>query len=442
VAEIPQTQFVRSGDADLAYQVFGAGEDMVAIPGLPSHLEVMWELPEFAAFLDRLASFRRVIMFDRRGTGMSDRVPGVSTLEQQVDDIIAVMDAAGSVRASVAGWADGAFMAAMFAATYPERVTAVVLGGLWLRALAGRAETLGPDPDVAQMLSAKIEAGWRHGALAEALAPSYADDERFRSWWRRWEIYSATPAAAAGLLRWAATFDPAPILPAIQAPTLVLERSASYQDHDSRRLAAAQIPDGRYVQLPGVDTLPYLGDADALLDQIEEFLTGARGTTGSGRSLATVLFTDIVGSTAQAGRLGDRRWRYLLEDHNAHVRRLLERFRGVEVDTAGDGFFATFDGPTRAIHCACAIRDTVRKLGIEIRAGLHTGEVERKDQAVMGLAVHVGARVVALADASEILVTSTVQMLVLGSGIGFADRGNHTLKGVPERWHLFAVKHT
>ena len=222
----------------------------------------------------------------------------------------------------------------------------------------------------------------------------------------------------------------------------MLERSASYQDHDSRRLAAAQIPDGRYVQLSGADTLPYLGDADALLDQIEEFLTGARGTAGSGRSLATVMFTDIVGSTDAAGRLGDRRWRYLLEDHNAHVRRLLERFRGVEVDTAGDGFFATFDGPTRAIHCACAIRDTVRELGIEIRAGLHTGEVERKDRAVMGLAVHVGARVAALADASEVLVTSTVQMLVLGSGIAFTDRGNHTLKGVPDRWHLFAVEYT
>jgi class 3 adenylate cyclase len=442
VPGIPQTRFVRSGDADLAYQVFGAGEDMVAIPGLPSHLEVMWELPEFAAFLDRLASFRRVITFDRRGTGMSDRVPGVPALEQQVDDIIAVIDAAGSARASVAGWADGAFMAAMFAATYPERVSALVLGGLWLKALTGPAGTLAPDLDVADRLSAKIESGWRHGALAELLAPSYANDERFRSWWRRWEVYSATPAAAAGLLRWAATFDPAPILPAIQAPTLVLERSATYQDHNSRRLAAAQIPDGRYVQLPGADTLPYLGDADALLDEIEEFLTGARGTIDSDRSLATVLFTDIVGSTDRASRLGDRRWRYLLEDHHAHVRRLLTRFRGIEVDTAGDGFFATFDGPARAIHCACAIRDTVADLGLQIRAGLHTGEVERNGPAVTGLAVHVGARVAALATASEVLVTSTVQMLVLGSGIAFTDRGNHTLKGVPDRWHLFAVEHT
>jgi len=441
VAEIPQTLFVRSGDADLAYQVFGTGEDMVAIPGLPSHLEVMWELPEFAAFLDRLASFRRVIVFDRRGTGMSDRVPGVPTLEQQVDDIIAVMDAAGSARASVAGWADGAFMAAMFAATYPARVSALVLGGLWLKALAGPG-TLAPDLDIAERLSENIESGWRHGALAEVLAPSYAQDERFRSWWRRWEVYSATPAAAVGVLRWAAAFDPTPILPAIQAPTLVMEHAAAGYDLASRRLAAAQIPGARYVQLSGGDMLPYLADAAVVADEIEEFLTGARSTAGSGRSLATVLFTDIVGSTDLASRLGDRRWRYLLEDHHAHVRRLLERFRGIEVDTAGDGFFATFDGPARAIHCACAIRDTVADLGLEIRAGLHTGEVERNGAAVTGLAVHVGARVAALAAASEVLVTSTVQVLVLGSGVAFADRGNNTLKGVPDRWRLFAVEHT
>jgi class 3 adenylate cyclase len=442
MAAIPQTHFVRSGDVDLAYQVLGAGQDLVVIPGLPSHLEVMWELPEYAAFLDRLAGFRRVIIFDKRGTGMSDPVPGVPVLEQQVDDIITVMEAARSARASVVGWADGAFMAAMFAATYPERVSAAVLGGLWLRALAGQPETLAPDPAVAERLSARIASRWRHGALMEVLAPSYSDDERLRSWWRRWEVYSATPAAAAGLLQWAAAFDPAPILPAIQAPVLVLERSGATQDHESRRLAAAQIPNGRYVQLPGQDVLPYLGDADAVLDQIEEFLTGAPSTTGSDRSLATVLFTDIVGSTQTAGRLGDRRWRYLLEDHHVRVRRLLARFRGVEVDTAGDGFFATFDGPARAIHCACAIRDTVRDLGIEIRAGLHTGEVERHGPAVTGLAVHVGARVAAMAGASEVLVTSTVQMLVLGSGIAFADRGGHVLKGVPDRWHLFAVEHT
>ena len=439
---IPQTRFVRSGEVDLAYQVLGTGEDLVVIPGGASHLEVMWELAESAAFADRLANFRRAIIFDKRGTGMSDRVPGVPALEEHVDDIITVMEAAGSARACVMGWFDGAFMAAMFAATYPERVSALILGGLWLTSLAGRPETLTPDLDVAKIYAEGIESRWRHGALAEVVAPSYADDERFRSWWRRFEVYSATPATMAGLLRWAATFDPAPILPAIQAPTLVLDRTLAYTDQESRRLAAAQIPNARYVVLPGADALPYLGDADAILDEIEEFLTGASGTAVSDRSLATVLFTDIVGSTDRARQMGDRRWRYLLEDHHAHVRRLLKRFRGVEIDTAGDGFFATFDGPARAIRCACAIRDAVADLGIEIRAGLHTGEVESRGGEVTGLAVHVGARVAALADASEVLVTSTVQMLVLGSGIAFADRGSHTLKGVPHRWHLFAVEHT
>jgi pimeloyl-ACP methyl ester carboxylesterase len=442
MADIPETQFARSGDADIAYQVYGSGEDMVGIHGLTSHLEVMWELPEFAAFLDRLGRFCRVITFDKRGTGMSDRVPGVPAVEQHMEDIIAVMDAAGSSRASVMGWADGAFMAAMLAATYPERVSALVLGGMWIKSLVGGRPNLAPDPNVVKALSDQVEAGWRKGLVAPMLAPSYADDEHFRSWWRRWEVHSATPSGAAALLRWAASVDPAPILPAIQVPTLVLERASTYHDQASNRIAAAEIPGSRFVELPGADVLPYLGDADAVLDEIEEFLTGAPGPVDFDRSLATVLFTDIVGSTEKAGDLGDRRWRYLLEDHHARVRRALSRFHGTEVDTAGDGFFATFDGPARAIRCACAIRDAVREIGIEIRAGLHTGEVERRGNAATGLAVHVGARVAGLAQASEVLVTSTVQMLVLGSGIGFADRGRHRLKGVPDQWQLFAVEHT
>jgi len=440
MAKIPQTRYARSGDADIAYQVFGSGEDMVVIQGLPSHLEVMWELPEFAAFLDRLGTFRRVIIFDKRGTGMSDRVPGVPAVEQHMADIIAVMDAAGSSRASVAGWADGAFMAAMLAATYPERVSALILAGLWIKSLAGGRPSLAPDPNVLKALSDRVEAGWRQGLVAPVLAPSYVDDEHFRSWWRRWEVYSANPSGAAALLQWAASVDPTPILPAIQAPTLVLERASTYHDQASNRIAAAQIPGARYVELPGADVLAYLGDADAVLDEIEEFLTGVRGPVDFDRSLATVLFTDIVGSTQKAGQLGDRRWRYLLEDHHAHVRRALSRFHGTEVDTAGDGFFATFDGPARAIRCACTIRETLQEIGIQVRAGLHTGEVERDGRSVTGLAVHAGARVAALAQASEILVTSTVQMLVLGSGISFADRGKHALKGIPGHWHLFAVQ--
>ena len=442
MADLPETRFTRSGEVEIAYQVWGAGPDMVVIPGFATHLDVLWELPELAAFMDRLGRFGRVMMFDKRGCGMSDRVRGVGAVEQRVDDISAVMGAAGSSRASILGWGDGAFMAAMFAATYPERTSAVVLGGPWMKALTGGRTNLAADPGVIRKLSDVIQEGWRKGDLGAVVAPSYAGDERFRSWWRRLEVYSATPETAAALLGWAASVDVSLVLPAIRAPTLVMERAGTYHDQESNRAAAALIPNGTFVLLQGADTLPYLGDADAVLDEIEMFLTGAHGTADFDRSLATVLFTDIVGSTQQAEQLGDRRWRYLLDDHHARIRRLLDRFRGTEVDTAGDGFFATFDGPARAIRCACAARDAVREMGIEIRAGLHTGEVEREGKAATGLAVHVGARVAALAQASEVLVTSTVQMLVLGSGIGFADRGRHRLKGVPDQWQLFAVEHT
>jgi class 3 adenylate cyclase len=279
--------------------------------------------------------------------------------------------------------------------------------------------------------------------MVPLLAPTRADDTRFLSWYRRWERMSSTPSAAAATLRWAMQFDLAPILSSIQARTLLVHRSGSaLYDLDSVRAAAKLIPDARCAELPGADALPYVGDSDALLDVIAEFLTGAKGAADPDRSLATVLFTDIVGSTRTADQLGDRRWAYLLDEHHARIRRLLDRFRGSEIDTAGDGFFATFDGPARAIRCACAIREAVRDIGIEIRAGLHTGEVEHRGRSVTGIGVHVGARVGALAQASEVLVTSTVQMLVLGSGIGFADRGLHQLKGVPDRWRLFAVEHT
>ena len=292
-------------------------------------------------------------------------------------------------------------------------------------------------------MSAAVETGWGQAMLVPLLAPSRAEDSRFLAWYRRWERLSSTPSAAAATLRWMAEFDLRLVLPAIQARTLIVHRSGSaLYDPESVRAAARLIPDVRSAEIPGVDALEYVGDADAFLDVIQEFLTGAQPMPDFDRSLATVLFTDIVGSTQQADQLGDRRWRYLLDEHHARIRRLLDRFRGVEVDTAGDGFFATFDGPARAIRCACAVRDAVRELGIEVRAGLHTGEVERRGSAATGLAVPVGARVAALAQASEVLVTNTVQMLVLGSGIGFADRGRHRLKGVPDQWQLFAVEHT
>jgi class 3 adenylate cyclase/alpha-beta hydrolase superfamily lysophospholipase len=442
MAEIPETRFTRAGEVDIAYQVVGSGAqlDLVFVPGWVSHLEVMWELPEFARFLDRLAAMGRLILFDKRGTGLSDRVAGVPTLEQRADDIAAVMDAAGSARAAITAWGEGAGIAAMFAAAHPERVTALVLGSLSGKVTDGE---LGLDPAVMQALSAAVESGWGQASLVPFLAPSRAEDPRFLSWYRRWERLSSTPSAAAATLRWAMEFDLRPVLPAIQARTLIVHRSgAALYDPESVQAAVKLIPDARCAELPGADALAYVGDTDALLDVVQEFLTGAQGTADFDRSLATVLFTDIVGSTQKAGQLGDRRWRYLLDEHHARIRRLLDRFRGSEVDTAGDGFFATFDGPARAVRCACAVRDAVRDIGIEIRAGLHTGEVERRGAAVTGLAVHVGARVAALAGANEVLVTSTVRTLVLGSGITFADRGLHRLKGVPDQWQLFAVEHS
>ena len=442
--ELPETRFTRVDDLDIAYQVVGppAELDLVFVPGWVSHLEVMWEIPEFARFLDRLAAMGRLIVFDKRGTGLSDRVAGMPTLEQRADDIAAVMNVAGSGRAAIAAWGEGAAIAAMFAASHPERVTALVLGSLPVKMTDG-ARPVVADPAVIQAFSAAVENGWGQATLVPLLAPSRAEDSRFLSWYRRWERLSSTPSAAAATLRWAMEFDLGSILPSIQARTLIVHRTGNtLVDMQAVRAATNLIPDVRYTELPGCDDLPYVGDTDAVLDAIQEFLTGAQCTPDFDRSLATVLFTDIVGSTQQANRLGDRRWRYLLDEHHARIRRLLDRYRGVEVDTAGDGFFVTFDGPARAIRCACAVRDAVREIGIEIRAGLHTGEVEHRGNAATGLAVHVGARVAALAQASEVLVTSTVQMLVLGSGIGFADRGRHRLKGVPDQWQLFAVEHT
>ncbi|HYB17614.1 MAG TPA: adenylate/guanylate cyclase domain-containing protein [Streptosporangiaceae bacterium] len=441
---MPETRFTRVDDLDIAYQVVGppAELDVVLVPGWVSHLEVMWELPEFARFLDRFAAMGRLIVFDKRGTGLSDRVTGTPTLEQRADDIAAVMDAAGSRRAAIAAFGEGAAIGAMFAATYPERVAALVLGSLAVKVTERRGQVIA-DPEAIRALAAAVETGWGQAMLVPLLAPSRAEDNRFLAWYRRWERMSSTPSAAAATLRWAAEFDLRPVLPAIQARTLIVHRSDSaLYDLESVRAAVKLIPDARSVELPGVDALEYVGDTDATMDTIQEFLTGTQPAEDLDRSLATVLFTDIVGSTQKAGQLGDRRWRYLLDEHHARIRRMLDRFRGNEVDTAGDGFFATFDGPARAIRCACAARDAVREVGVEIRAGLHTGEVERRGTAATGLAVHVGARVAALAQASEVLVTNTVKTLVLGSGIGFADRGLHQLKGVPDEWQLFVVEHT
>jgi len=431
---IPQTRFARSRDVDIAYQQFGAGErDIVLMPGWVTHIEVMWELAEGAHFLERLGRMGRVVLFDKRGTGMSDRPPRIATLEERVDDLRAVMDTAGVEHAFLIGWVDAGAVAVGFAATEPARVDGLVLGSF----IATGAQL---DDDTVALIADAIADGWGEGKAGPALAPSLADDPRFTRWFRKWERQSATPRAAAMMQDWALKLDLSDILGAVQAPSLVLHRrDAQLIDASIVRDTAARIPGATYTELPGADLFPFAGDSDALIDEVEEFITGTRPRVDRTRVLATALFTDIVGSTEHARSLGDHRWKTLLEAHHALVREQLERFDGREIDTAGDGFFATFDGPARAARCACSIRDAVHDLGLQIRAGVHTGEVELLGDDVAGIAVHVAARVSAAAGSDEVLVTQTVKDLVLGSGIEFADRGAHTLKGVPDEWRLYAV---
>jgi class 3 adenylate cyclase len=432
----PETRYARSGDVHIAYQVVGSGPfDLVLVPGFVSHIEEWWEEPLCARFLERLAGFSRLILFDKRGTGLSDREAGVPTLEQRMDDVRAVMAAAGSERAAVLGISEGGPMSALFAATYPERTAALVLYGTF-----AEFRSWVPTPEHLEQFLHAIDERWGTGQSLPRFAPGLADDPRFRRWWARHERRAASPGAAMALMRMNSEIDVRHVLPAIRVPTLVLHRSGDVTvDVAAGRYLAAHILGAKYVELPGDDHLPYVGDSEAILGEIEEFLTGVRPVAEPDRVLATVLFTDVVGSTELAARLGDRRWRDLLDAHHAAVRRELARFRGREVGTVGDGFLATFDGPARAIRCADAIGAAVRTVGVEVRAGLHTGEIEIMGDDVGGIAVHIGARVAAEAGPGEILVSSTVKDLVAGSGLEFEDRGTRTLKGVPGEWRLFAA---
>jgi pimeloyl-ACP methyl ester carboxylesterase len=439
----PDTRYARSGEVNIAYQVVGEGPlDLVFVSGWVSNLDLMWQEPSYARFLRRLASFSRLILFDKRGTGLSDRVPeaDLPTLEARMDDVRAVLDAAGSERAALLGHSEGGPMCLLFAATYPERTVALVLIGTYARRLVGDGYPFGAEPEAYDSFLREIADGWGGAVGLEARAPSLVDDTRFRTWWSDYLRMSASPGAALALTRMNGEIDVRPALETIGVPTLVVHRTGDRSlPVEGARYLAERIRGARLVELPGIDHLPFVGDQDAILDEIEEFLTGVRRGADVDRVLATVLFTDIVGSTEWAVRLGDREWRDLLDSHHLLVRRALESWRGLEVDTAGDGFLATFDGPARAIRCACAIRDAVRGLGLEIRAGLHTGECEVHGETVAGIAVHIGARVAALAGHGEVLVSSTVRDLVAGSGIEFDERGEHELKGVPGRWRLYSV---
>jgi len=440
----PKTRYTKSGSVHLAYQVLGEGPlDLVFVSGWVSHIELYWEWPECAHFLSRLASFGRLILFDKRGTGLSDRVPSAElpTLEQRMDDVRAVMDAAGSERAALLGLSEGGPMQMLFAATHPGRTAALVLMSTYARLLQAADYPEGVPSDVLEMALRRVDEGWGEGVLMRALLPGLVGSDAAREYWARFQRSAASPAAAMDLLRMAAEIDVRAILSAITVPSLVLHRTGDrFARVEQGRYLGRQIRGARYVELPGEDHLPWLGDAEAVLGEIQEFLIGTRDAPEPDRVLATVLFMDIVGSTERAAALGDRRWHELLESFYARVRREIERFRGREIDTAGDGFLTTFDGPARAVRCACAVSDAVRPLGVQIRAGLHTGECEAIGEKLGGIAVHIGARVTALAAPDEVLVSSTVRDLVAGSGLRFQDRGVHALRGVPGEWRLFAVE--
>jgi len=436
----PQTHYARSGDVNIAYQVVGDGPlDLVFVPGFISHLDLQWADPRIARFLEKLASFSRLILFDKRGTGLSDPVAAPAPLEERMDDVRAVMDAAGSERAALFGLSEGGSMSVLFAATYPERTHALVLCGTFPTGI--------PDPDdnpsgqrwVDTIQSARAAAEhWGEGHTLALMAPS-ADRESDRIGRGIFERSAASPQLVQTLFDMVLETDVRDLLPSIRVPTLVLHRQEEFIPVEGARYMAEHIPGARLIVLPGMDHIPFYGDGDGYAEEIEEFLTGARQAPVSDRILTTVMFTDIVGSTERAATLGDARWRELLGRHDELMRAELDRHRGREVKTMGDGFLATFDGPARGIRCARAVADQVRSLDIELRAGLHTGECELIGDDIGGMAVNIGARIGALAGADEVVVSSTVKDLVVGSGISFSDRGTRELKGVPGEWRLFAV---
>jgi class 3 adenylate cyclase len=439
----PKTEYARSGDLHIAYQVVGEGPlDLVYVPGWVSHVELAWEEPALARFLNRLASFSRLIVFDKRGTGLSDRVPlaDLPPLEERMDDLRAVMEAADSKRATLFGFSEGGNLCALFAATYPERTAALILFGSFAKRLRSPDYPWAPTAEEREAHYAEVERDWGSGAGLEQYVPSMLNDEPFMHRLGAYFRNAASPGAALALLRMNTEIDIRQVLSAIHVPSLVMHRSGDRSAKvEEARWMSQQIPDARFVEQAGEDHMPWVGDQDAILDEIQEFVTGERPARESDRVLATVLVTDIVGSTRLASQLGDRAWSELLTRHHALVRKELASFRGKEIDTAGDGFLATFDGPARAVGCACRIRDAMRSLGIEIRAGLHTGEIELSGDQVRGIAVHTSARIAAAAQAGEILVSSTITDLVSGSGIRFEDRGLHALKDIPRQWQLFAA---
>ncbi|MCU1449226.1 MAG: hydrolase [Acidimicrobiales bacterium] len=440
---LPEVNYADSGGVHIAYQVIGAGErDIILVKGLTSHLDADWQEPRMERFYRELGSFARLIIFDKRGSGLSDRSVPMPTLEQRMDDIHAVLDAAGSGRAVLLGVSEGAPASLLFAATYPERTDALILHGGMARS------TEAPDYPWAPPADAAIEAAVEFlmpshysGDDIEVWAPSLADDASAKQWLIRYRRSALSPDGLTAMFMMFLEIDVRHVLPTLAVPTLVLHRRGDrVVNWRAGKWMSEQIPGARYVELQGQDHFPWTGDSDAFIDEVREFLTGVRVAHEPDRVLATVMFTDVVRSTELASELGDRRWRDLLDAHDAAVRDRLQKFRGREVKATGDGFLATFDGPARAIRCACAIGEAAKDLGLGVRVGLHTGEIEIRGDDIGGVAVHTAQRVSAMAEAGEVLVSSTVKDLVAGSGIKFADRGVHALKGLPDEWRLLAVE--
>jgi class 3 adenylate cyclase len=435
------TTYADSGDLKIAYRTFGEGEiDLVVVPGFVSHVELIGEHPLPARFMRRLAGFARVIIYDKRGQGLSDRPADPPTLEDSMDDLRAVLDAAESEKAVVVGVSEGGPMSMLFAATFPERVSSLILYGTYAKMVEGPDYPSGVPNSALDRWGDLMRQDWGGPVGVHLWAPSMDDDPEFAEWWGRLLRQGTSPAGAIALVDLYRELDVRGVLSSISAPTLILHRSEDKIVRvEQARYLAENIREARYVELPGVDHLIWVGDQDAILAESEQFLLGSHRGPEPERALATVLFTDIVGSTEKAAELGDRRWRDLIERHDAIVRRQIQVHRGHEIKTMGDGFLATFDGPARAIRCATAVRDELAAIGIEIRVGIHTGEVELIGDDVGGMAVNIGARIGALAGGGELLVSSTVRELVVGSGLEFDDRGPHTLKGAPGEWRLFAV---
>ena len=436
-APLPTTCYALNGEVNVAYQTMGDGPvDIVMVPGLVSHVEFAHEIRGYTTFLRRLSTFARVITFDKRGQGLSDRITGAPTLEQRMDDVRAVMGAVGSRRAAIVGFSEGCAMSALFAATYPGHVSQLVLFGGFARA----ADRIAPDPLDERI--ANILKGWGSGAMIKTVLPSQSVNPEAIEQFAKFERLSASPGALKAIMYLNAMIDVQSILPTIRVPALVLHRRTDAQvPVELGRKLAASIPDAKYIEYPEGDHAFWAGDADPLLGDIEEFITGHRESASVDleRVLATVLFTDIVDSTRSAAEVGDQKWRRLLDSHDTMARQMVEKHKGTLVKTTGDGMLATFDGPGRAVRCALAFGAAAGQMGMPVRAGLHTGEIEMRGRDIGGIAVHAAARVMAQSQPSEVLVSRVVTDLVAGAGLKFSDRGSHELKGLPGRWDLFAA---